>query len=81
MSGRERADAVGTYGHVFLCGRKVRRRHAKPLSMPAAGVPTDMLMSETDGASDVPREGNVSTCVSTPGCMPTAVASFGDPSR
>ena len=49
--------------------------------MPAAGVPTDMLMSETDGASDVPGEGNVSTCVSTPGCMPTAVASFGDPSR
>ena len=49
--------------------------------MPAAGVHTDMLMSEADGASDVLGEGNVSICVSTPACMPTAVASFGNPSR
>ena len=48
---------------------------------PVAGVPTDILRSDTDVVSNVPGEGIVNTCVSTPGCMPVAHASFSDPFR
>ena len=48
---------------------------------PQWACPTDMLRSNTDDESNIPGEGNANTCVSTPGCTPVALASFGDPFR
>ena len=55
-SGRERADAVETYGHVFLRGQRVRRRHAEPLGF-ACGRTCCRESSTSDYAAASGRPG------------------------